>query len=316
MNIKNKPRIVFQALMIVGLLLISACNEKSVEVMNEDSLIPPSESANETDVESQDTANSAAVINDGLPADPQKLSFSASDGFEINGIFYPAEKESQSLVILMHWAPGDQSDWVEAAFWLQNRGLGGNSDNTENTPWLDASWFPEMNPQASYNVFTFTFRNCEDGCKQFNREEWYLDAQAAVEYAYGLDGIDKNRIVMVGASIGSDGAADGCAYLNTIYPNTCKGALAFSPGNYLTIDFGGVVKQQGAEDNPKPIWCFYSESDQESADVCGNITESNYQAYPYTGNSVFSNGHGMNLITPISDPNPLEKLLDFLEMVF
>ncbi|MDO9545594.1 MAG: hypothetical protein Q7J07_02450 [Pelolinea sp.] len=121
---------------------------------------------------------------------------------------------------------------------------------------------------------------------------------------------------MIGASIGSDGVADGCAYLNTKYPNACKGALAFSPGNYLMIDFEEIVKQLGAEDEPKPIWCFYSESDPESAAVCGNIIENNYQAYAYSANSVFSNGHGMNLITPKSDPNPLEKILEFLEMIF
>lgn len=315
MKNKNKPRIIFKALIVVGLMVISACSEKPVEMMNEDNPVAASESANEVGTGSQDTTNSVVVINDGLLADPQELSFSASDGFELNGIFYPAEKATQPLVILMHWAPGDQSDWVEIAYWLQNRGLGGSSEYSDKTPWLDSSWFPEMDAQASYNVFTFTFRNCENGCKQFKRDEWYLDAQAAVEYAYGLDGIDKNRIVMVGASIGSDGAADGCAFLNTQHPNVCKGALAFSPGNYLTVDFGGIVKQLGAEDNPKPIWCFFSESDQESADVCGNITDNNYLAYPYNGNSVFSNGHGMNLITPQSDPNPLEKLLDFLNMV-
>jgi hypothetical protein len=316
MKQKNEIRIFFQFLMIGMVFLVSACGGKPTDILDDDSSSPVPENVTEITEQFQEPTNSFEVLNDGLPADPQKLSFSASDGFELNGIFYPTEIESQPLVVLMHWAPGDQNDWVEIAYWLQNRGLGGNSEYSDKTHWLDPSWFPEMEPQVSYNVFTFTFRTCENGCKQFKRDEWYLDAQAAVEYAYGLDGIDKEKIVMIGASIGSDGAADGCAYLNTKYPNACKGALAFSPGNYLTVDFGGIVKQLGAEDNPKPIWCFYSESDPESAAVCGDITDNNYQVYPYAGDSVFSNGHGMNLITPKSDPNPLEKLLDFLKMVF
>jgi dienelactone hydrolase len=180
---------------------------------------------------------------------------------------------------------------------------------------LDSSWFPAIEPEKSYNVFTFTFRNCENGCKSFEREKWYLDVQAAVEYAYELDGIDKDNIVMIGASIGSDGAADGCAYLNQVHPDACKGALSFSPGNYLTIDYGEMVKELGAASDPKPVWCLYAESDPESAAVCGNITENNYTPYSYPPDVIFSNGHGMNLISPDQDPDPLGLMLKFLAMV-
>jgi dienelactone hydrolase len=250
-----------------------------------------------------------------LPPDPQMMKFTTSDSVELNGMFYPAGAASAPLVILMHWAPGDQDDWVEIAYWLQNRGLGGTSAGDVNTPWLDPSWFPAIESNKTYNVFTFTFRNCEGGCKAFEREKWYTDVQAAVEFAFEIEGIDNSNIVMIGASIGSDGVVDGCAYLNQKHPDTCRGALSFSPGNYLTINYEEMVKELGTAIDPKPVWCLYAESDAESAPVCGNITEDNYTAYPYSPDVIFSNGHGMNLIVPNQDPDPLELVVKFFTMV-
>ena len=325
MNKQKSLRLIFSILMLLGFSLMTACGQNPVETLSEEPppAVPESSTAAETDTKSDtksDTQESVISnteeVEEGLPLDTQTVPFSTSDGFELNGVFYPAAKKSQPLVILMHWAPGDQNDWVEIAYWLQNRGLGGNTNFSEETPWLDSSWFPSVGKDTSFNVFTFTFRDCEGGCKRFTSDEWYLDAQAAVERAVALEGIDETKIAMIGASIGSDGVADGCAYVNTIYPTICKGVVSFSPGNYLNVDFGEMVAQLGSESEPKPIWCFYSEDDIDSANVCGNITGNNYQPYPYSGNAVFSNGHGMNLITPISDPNPLEKVLEFLELVF
>jgi hypothetical protein len=315
MNSKNKYRFIFSVTILVGILLLSACSETPAEVMKEEPPLdaPKSDAATEPETQSEETAPSTEDVEEGLPADPQTILFTASDGFDLIGTYYPAAKKSQPLVILMHWAPGDQNDWVEIAYWLQNRGLGGNTELSDSAPWLDTSWFPTIDQETSINVFTFTFRDCEGGCKRFASDEWYLDAQAAVEKAYALEGIDQTRIVVIGTSIGSDGAADGCAYVNTLFPNVCKGAMSFSPGNYLNVDFGETVKQLGEESEPKPVWCFYSEAE---ADMCGNITGGNYQPFPYADDSVFLSGHGMELITPISDPNPLEKILEFLEMVF
>ena len=321
MNTKG-IRVIMLTLLIAGAILFSACGGSPPTEMNEENQqsseekvpeIAPEgeESAPEADENVPPVEEAAAV----LPSDPQKIKFTTSDSVELNGVYYPAGSASAPLVILMHWAEGDQDDWVEIAYWLQNRGMGGHSTGDESTPWLDSSWFPAMEPEKSYNVFTFTFRNCENGCKSFEREKWYIDVQAVVEYAYELDGIDKDNIIMIGASIGSDGAADGCAYLNQIHPDACNGALSFSPGNYLTIDFGEMVKELGAISDPKPVWCLYAESDPESAAVCGNITEDNYTAYSYPPDVIFSNGHGMNLIVPNQDPDPIGLMLEFLVLV-
>jgi len=312
---KKEIRAIFITLYIAGLILFSACGGAPTTEMNEENQQSPEEKEPETAPEADENAPPFEEAADALPSDPQKIKFTTSDGVELNGVYYPAGSTSAPLIILMHWAPGNQDDWVEIAYWLQNRGVGGNSTGTESAPWLDSSWFPVNGPEKSYNVFTFTFRNCENGCKGFEREKWYVDVQAVVEYAYELDGIDKDNIIMIGASIGSDGAADGCAFLNQIHPDACKGALSFSPGNYLTINYGEIVKELGSGSDPKPVWCLYAESDSESAAVCGNITEDNYTPYPYSADAVFSNGHGMNLIAPNQDPDPLGLLLRFLDMV-
>jgi len=313
--IKKNMRVIVLFLIIAGLMFLAACGGAPPAETNEENQKSSEEKvpeiAPETDESNLPVEEAAAALS----SEPQKMKFTTSDGIELDGVYYPAGSISAPLIILMHWAPGDQDDWVEIAYWLQNRGMGGNSKSTENTPWLDSSWFPDIDPEKSYNVFSFTFRNCENGCKSFERKKWYVDVQAAVEYAYELDGIDKDNIIMIGASIGSDGAADGCAYLNQVHVDACKGALSFSPGNYLTINFGEMVRELGAASNPVPVWCLYAESDTESAGVCGNITENNYTPYLYPSDVIFSNGHGMNLITPNLDPDPLGLMLKFLALV-
>lgn len=247
-----------------------------------------------------------------LPPEPQKVEFHASDGQTLQGTYYPAAVNPAPMVVLMHWAPGDQSDWVEIAYWLQNRGLGGQTEPAE--PWLDPSWFPPIPPgwvEQSFAVFTFTFRDCEGGCQAFNQEGWLLDAQAAMEVAQGLDGVDPQRLVALGASIGADGAPDGCYWLNDEYENSCLGALSLSPGDYLTVPYVDAVSELGGEEPPKPDWCLYAEGDGDSARACQSASGDHYRTIQYAGSL-----HGMMLIQPEVEPNVPPLVLDFLEMVF
>ena len=234
----------------------------------------------------------------------QEMTFPSSDGTELQGIYYPASVSDAPLIIMMHWALGNQMDYVEMAYWLQNTGLGGETESSANTPWLDPSWFPPVDADKTYAVFTFTFRGCEDSCQSFPREEWLMDAQSAVEFAYNLEGIDQENILVVGASIGADGAADGCLFLNQQHPGSCRGAFSLSAGNYLTLDYADVVAQLSQD--TIPAWCLYSDNDAESARVCGVFEADNYTANEIEG------GHGMQLVRPESDPNPLRMLLEFI----
>jgi len=56
-----------------------------------------------------------------LPAIPQAVTFQASDGQELHGLYYPAKLNPAPLVVLVHWVRSDQSDWIDVALWLQAR---------------------------------------------------------------------------------------------------------------------------------------------------------------------------------------------------
>lgn len=256
------------------------------------------------------TDTSAPSAIPALPAEPQEIVFQASDGQELHGLYYPAALNPAPLVVLMHWAPGDQFDWPEMAYWLQNRGLGGNTPNPNNIPWLDPSWFPPMPEGKSYAVFTFTFRGCEGGCQSFEREKWLLDAQAAMQRAAALEGVDPQRIAAIGASIGADGAPDGCLWFNTQDLGACQGALSLSPGGYLTVPYADAVSILGLEEPPKPAWCLYAVGDGESSAACKNVTGDNYRKVEYENSP-----HGMMLIDTDLEPGALELILEFLGLV-
>lgn len=131
-----------------------------------------------------------------------------------------------------------------------------------------------------------------------------------MQKASELEGIDPLRIVVIGASIGADGAADGCSCLNTqAGKGHCLGALSLSPGNYLTMDFAGVVVALGTEQPPKPVWCLYSKRDQPSAVACTAASGEHYRSIAYDGDR-----HGMAFIDPKVEPNALQLILDFLKL--
>jgi hypothetical protein len=199
----------------------------------------------------------------------------------------------------MHWAPGDENDWGAIAAWLQNRGLeiapGGQ-------PWLDPSWFPPMLEGQSFAVFSFTFRGCEGGCGSRDFEGWLLDAKAAAQTAKELDGVNPEQIAHIGASIGADGVADTCG-------EGCLGAFSFSPGSYLTVPYDEAVTALDGAD--KPAWCLAAEGDPGSAPACQSASGDHYRMEMYPGT-----GHGMELIKPEMEPDTLELVLEFLQLVF
>ena len=99
-----------------------------------------------------------------------------------------------------------------------------------------------MPGDVSYAVFTFDFRDY--GESQLGRGasiELTKDALAALITASGLGGIDPMQIVTAGASIGSDGAPDGCLLFNQSVGGGCQGAFSLSPGSYLDMPYKDVV---------------------------------------------------------------------------
>jgi len=110
------------------------------------------------------------------------------------------------------------------------------------------------------------------------------------------------------ARIGADGAPDGCVLYNQEAGSGCVGAFSLSPGNYLGMDFAAVVRDLAST----PVWCLAGELDSGSAPVCDGASGERYRSVVYPGIDL----HGMRLITPDLEPQPLILTQDFLELVF
>ena len=240
-----------------------------------------------------------AAVSSPLPPFARPVEFAAEDGQQLFGMYFPGEVNPSPIVVLMHWAPGDMNEWWEIAYWLQNRGMSGSSDLAGTEPWLDATWFPALEPDESYGVFIFTFRGCHGGCKQFSND-WLLDARAAMQTASQLEGADPSRIVAAGASIGADGAADACT-------GACLGSFSISPGNYLNVPYSQAVIDLSEKQPPASAVCLTAEQDRDSYATCSTVVQGNYTFQTYPGSD-----HGLSLIDEEMQPNPLELLRDFL----
>lgn len=251
-----------------------------------------------------------------LPPAPKSIKFKTADGAELDGLYYPAAVNPAPIIVLMHWAGGLQDDWYEIAYWLQNRGQGGKTSNPKNVPWLNATWFPSMlkapvlsgAKEQSFAVFTFNYR------KAFRPNELREDSFAAMKTASELEGVDSKQVLSAGASIGADGAAHGCAWLNAQKgKGLCLGAMPLSPGNYLGAPYPAAVAPLQSEQPPKPVWCFAAEGDRESAPTCNSAQGAVYRQLIYAGNK-----HGMTLIDPNVKPknvdaNTLQLMLDWIK---
>lgn len=255
------------------------------------------------------TNQTAATELPALAADPQVITFTASDGQTLTGTYYPASVNPAPVIVLMHWMGGSEHDWDAVAVWLQNRGVdSGITDPAQ--PWQDDSWFPLVPEGFSIGVFTFSFRGCENGyeCNMTDRPGWLLDAQAAVQTAAGLEGADPTRIVTAGASIGADGAPDGCYLANEVTPSTCQGSFSLSPGGYLTVAYNSAVQklQSPADGNAIPAWCLANPSEYY---VCQSAKGETYRPI-----EIPNSGHGMAMISPGLDPQALELLIEFIQL--
>ncbi|MBP7227618.1 MAG: hypothetical protein KA988_00780 [Longilinea sp.] len=267
--------------------------------------LPPQPSLTPTE-QPRPTATQPAEI----PAAPQEVTFYAVDGQELHGLYYRAAVEPAPTVVLMHWVNGNQSDWYEIAVWLQNRGQANPFPLPGDSPWWNPTWFPALPAERSYAVFIFNFRTCEQANERCSLpfDQWgkfFLDAQAAMIKVRKLPGVDVNNIVAIGSSIGADGAANACFWLNAQYPDSCRGALSLSPGGYLGIGYLEAVRKMS--DPPLPVWCLADENENFVCDSAKQAKNPNYQAI-----TIPSGGHGNFLLRPNLQPLPMQLMIDFL----
>jgi hypothetical protein len=241
-----------------------------------------------------------------LPPEPQRIEFQAEDGTALVGYYYPAAVNPAPLVVLMHWAGGDQTDWLYVGMvsWLQNRGA---AIPTPPAPgYFDTPYpFPPLPESLSFAVFTFDFRGYgESAPAGSDQGALVMDARAAYTTAAALPGVDPARVVGIGASIGSDGVVDGC-------DETCIAALSLGPGSWLDMPYSEAVKAM--DDLGKPVWCVAAEDDDTAVQTCRAATGDHYQTQIYP-----SGGHAMRLFRVENNLQPPieELILNFLRLAF
>jgi hypothetical protein len=245
-----------------------------------------------------------------LDPDPRKIDFVAEDGQELSGVYYPADKNPAPVIVLMHWAKGDQSDWDDIAVWLQNR-VEVDQTPDYNFSWRSGNWFPENTRKKPLAVFTFNFRECtNEGCQDFLPLEWLLDAQAALKTVSNLQGVANNEILVAGASIGADAAVDTCNWINQQDYGSCRGAFVLSPGSFLTLSFEeqveGLINER--PDMVMPIYCLYAMRDDAAVETCSELPGLTRHEFGYVEK------HGFELYQPLQSPDPLLLMLEFVDM--
>jgi pimeloyl-ACP methyl ester carboxylesterase len=287
---KRVTRRLLLLMVLLSAMLLSSCEQD--QATPTETPEPIAEVTDESsEPEAQSTEEEDPIQTEVLPPDPQPIEFQSADGAMLYGTYYPAAVENAPLVIMFHWARGDQTDWMPYAVWMQNRG-----------PVPDGLDFEALPPEFSFAVFTFDYRGFGRSPGEGNPENWLMDAMAAVETARGLAGVDPTRSANIGASIGADGAADSC-------DDACLGAMSISPGNYLTVAYADRVMAI----LPRPVRCLASQGDQPSAGTCANAGPGdNYEGIVLDGSA-----HGMDLLEEDDPVFNLEGFfLEFLEEAF
>jgi hypothetical protein len=177
-----------------------------------------------------------------------------------------------------------------------------------------------MPADVSYAVVVFNFGDFGNSPFGGNRESWVWDAIGALNFASSLDGIDSQRISALGASIGADGAVDGCYLFNDAGEmGTCIGALSLSPGNYLTENFVYLEAASPMDAAGYPVWCLAAEGDYESPALCKGLAGSHTRSFIFSGAD-----HGMDLVTPdhfpqdpaLPDVNTMMIIQEFFEVTY
>ena len=243
------------------------------------------------------------------PADPLAVTFAAADETKLAGTFYAPMSAASPVVVLMHQFGSTRHQWDDIALWLQ----------TGTAP-SGVDWLPPLPEGLTFAVFTFDFRGHGESEGQTNIDSGLLmDAQAALAFAKTQPGVDPNRVITIGTSIGSDGAVDACIRLNGSEiaepqeQQACLGAMSLSPGSFIGVDYTNAANTLLGDPHFATIYCLASEGDGPSPAACNSVTGERYRAVIFPGNA-----HGVDLLKSGLDPDMgiliLEFLMDSLQM--
>ena len=332
---------------IILVLAVSACGgSNSNEVTSAEAITNQTNPENSTTANNSDTdQNANTSTEDNAPiiaptsafpplgVERQAITIPTDDGRTLEGYYYPAATNPAPTIVMFHWAPGTLEDWQVMAPWLQNRdndepqqpviGCDGRESNFLFGPWLDSSWFPTLTANASFNIVVFNFSGCGNSTGG-SRTDRLADTKAALIATSQLEGVDPFQISTIGASIGADGAVDGCYQFNQsvdegLAQGRCMGAFSLSPGDYLTMNYSEPVQYLNNQEPPITVVCLAAKNDGSSPAACREFEPNEeYEIYLFSGSS-----HGIQLLDPAQSPNDppldlnaMEIYVEFLEYIY
>jgi pimeloyl-ACP methyl ester carboxylesterase len=179
--------------------------------------------------------------------------FETRDGVTIVGDFYPASGSEQApLAVLLHMYHHDRSTWKPLVGPLHDAGFAVLA--------IDLRGHGESIKPADMQL---SKRMEERDPKLFNA--MHQDVAAAVAWAKDQTGVDVERLVVVGASVGCSVALAYCARDDRVDAVVCM-----SPGtNYLGVDSIADIKKT----RDVPIMMFASEAERQAVDELEKIAE-------------------------------------------
>ncbi|GFO68105.1 peptidase [Geomonas limicola] len=113
----------------------------------------------------------------GLPY--EEVTFPSSDGTKLSGWFIPAVGVPQGTVIHFHGNAQNMTAHFSYVYWL---------------------------PRAGFNLFVFDYRGYGKSAGAPDRAGLFEDAQAALRYVAGRNDVDRERLVVLGQSLGGTNA--------------------------------------------------------------------------------------------------------------
>jgi pimeloyl-ACP methyl ester carboxylesterase len=298
--------------LLVAILWLTACAPPTANPVSEEAptrtVTPrPVQAASETPSPTMTATNTPSpTVTLAASQLGTRVTFTAEDGRELVGYFYPAWKPNAPIVVLMHEYGNSQAAWKESAIipWMQNWGA---QDPTGQEYVYAGGRLPPMPKDLSFAVLTFDFRGHGESLPNLlmsdlsqNASLFLMDARAAYAFAATLPGVDPKHVIGIGASIGADAVVDAC--------DSCAGAFSVSPGNWLNVDYGQAA--QAILARGRPVRCMYAVNDDPSPLTCWSLAPSDlYLIFSYPGIK-----HGMTFFVPRKmEAGFGQNLLEFLQ---
>jgi len=171
------------------------------------------------------------------------VQFETSDGVTIHASYYDPNKSNATPVILLHMLSRNRNDWNDFAKLLQSNGyavlsidLRGHGQSTSKSG-------------KTINWQQFTDRDFND---------MKLDIEAAKNFLLHQPTVNKNKLVIIGASIGAN-----LALSYSINDKDIKGITLLSPG----VNYRGVTTTDKIKRYNNSVLLVASEDDSQSVDA-------------------------------------------------